>query len=239
MKGLLLPVRSALRPLVRRLRFGRVRWGSLRRTAPVSRRFGLERGRPVDRYYIEGFLAQHAGDVHGCVLEIGDPAYTRRFGGSKVTCEDVLHATPGNPQATIVGDLATGKGIPEDAFDCIILTQTLPFIYDVQAAVAGCYRALRPGGVVLATLPGISQISRYDMERWGDFWRFTDAGARRMFGEVFGSQNVAVLTYGNVLAACALLQGLAVEDLKAAELDYHDDDYQVIIVVRAAKGGAS
>jgi SAM-dependent methyltransferase len=202
---------------------------------PVSRVFGFDRGKPIDRHYIESFLQQHAADIRGTVLEVGDREYTSRFGGAVVTCSEVLHAVAGNPEATIVGDLATGKGIINENFDCIILTQTLPFIYEFQQAVSHCMRGLKPGGVVLATLPGISQISRYDMDRWGDYWRFTDASARRLFEDVFGVGNVQVESQGNVLVACAFLHGLAAEELKPSELAYHDPDYQVSICVRAQK----
>ncbi len=210
-------------------------WGSFRRLTPVSRVFGFDRGQPIDRYYIETFLFRNSADIQGHILEIGDASYTRLFGGDRVAKSDVLHVTPDNPRATLVGNMATGEGIPSDRFDCMILTQTLPFIYDVQAAVVNAHSALKPSGVLLATLPGISQISRYDMDRWGDYWRFTDASARRLFGSIFGLGNVTVETYGNVMAACAFLHGLAAEELKQAELDYQDPDYQVIITVRAVK----
>jgi SAM-dependent methyltransferase len=212
-------------------------WGDLRKLQPVSRTFGLDRGTPVDRHYIEGFLAAHAADIRGRVLEIGGPDYTRRFGGERVTRSDVLHAVAGNPLATLVGDLATGQGVPAGAFDCIILTQTLPFIYDLRGAVQGAFRALAPGGVLLVTVPGISQISRHDMDRWGDYWRFTDASLRRLLAEAFGEQGVSVEPHGNVLTACALLQGLAAEELTGEELDCADADYQVIIAARAVKAG--
>ena len=69
-------------------------------------------------------------------------------------------STPTRPEATIVADLADAAHIPADAFDCIILTQTLHLIFDVRAAVATVRRILAPGGVVLATVPGISQVDR-------------------------------------------------------------------------------
>jgi SAM-dependent methyltransferase len=201
-------------------KYMRIRWGNLRRLNPISRVFGFDRGQPIDRYYIETFLQRHRADIYGRVLEIGDPGYTRKFGGDRVTHSDVLHAIPGNPQATLVGDLATGEGIPKGTFDCLILTQTLLFIYDVSEAIANCYAVLKPGGVLLATFPGISHISRYDMDRWGDYWRFTTLSAKRLFGEVFSPENVAVQSYGNVLTAIAFLHGLAAEELrkKRAEL---------------------
>ena len=211
------------------------RWRHLRRLTPVSRVFGLDRGQSIDRYYIERFLQKHTADICGCVLEIGNSTYIRQFGCQQVTCSEVLHVTPGNPAATVIGNFETGEGIPQERFDCVILTQTLPFIYDIKAAMANIYAALRPGGVVLATLCGISQISRYDMERWGDYWRFTSLSTRRLFEEVFPPANVTVEAYGNVLAATALLYGLASHELRTQELDFRDPDYEVSITVRAVK----
>lgn len=213
-----------------------LRFGSLRRLTPVSRRFGWDRGGlPVDRYYIERFLQQHASDISGHVLEVRDDAYTRRFGGSKVTRADVLHPTTDNEKATIVADLTSADDVPSDTFDCIVLTQVLPFIPDVQAALRTLHRILRPGGVVLATVPGISQIVRYDMDRWGDYWRFTTLSARRVFECGFPDGDVRVEAHGNVLAAMSFLQGLSTRDLRPEELDYRDPDYEVLITVRATK----
>lgn len=212
-----------------------IRWGGFRKLNPISSVFGLDRGKPIDRYYIEAFLKRHSSDIHGRVLEISDPGYTHKFGGVRVTHSDVLHAVPGNPQATMVGDLTTGEGIPKETFDCMILTQTLSFIYDVPGAIAKCYAALKPGGVLLATFPGISQISRYDMERWGDYWRFTTMSAKRLFSEVFPAENVEVQSFGNVLTAITFLHGLAAEELTQKELVYHDPDYEVLITVRSVK----
>lgn len=210
-------------------------WGNMRRLKPISRVFGLNRGLPIDRYYIENFLSANKKDIRGHVLEIGEPEYTRKFGNKQVTHSDVLHAVPDNPEATLIGNLATGEGVPSQAFDCIILTQTLHVIEDVKAAIANSYRALKTDGVLFVSLPGISQISRYDMDRWGDYWRFTDLSAKKLFGEIFGQQNVSIETFGNVLVACAFLHGLASCELKQKELNYNDPDYQLMITVRAIK----
>jgi SAM-dependent methyltransferase len=214
-------------------------WPNLRNLEPQSRTFGLDRGTPIDRYYIENFLAQHRADVRGRTLEVGDATYTRRFGGARVTHADILHTPPGGRTATIVGDLATGHNIPRATFDCIILTQVLPFIFDVRAALAHAHAALKPGGVILATLPCISQISQYDMERWGDFWRFTTLSARRLFEEAFVNGTVEVESHGNALAATAFIQGMTTNDLTHAELDHHDPVYQLIVTVRAQRAGAT
>jgi glycosyltransferase involved in cell wall biosynthesis/SAM-dependent methyltransferase len=218
---------------------GQVDFGSLRRLAPISRKWGKDRGGPpIDRYYIERFLAAHAADIRGRVLEVGDDTYTRRFGTDAVERRDVLHALPGNPQATIVADLAGGGDeLPAAAFDCVILTQVLQMIGDPAAAVRTVHRILRPGGVVLATVPGISQVSRWDMESWGDYWRFTTLSARRLFEAGFPPEMVSVAPHGNVLAAIAFLHGLAAPELRGEELDHQDPDYQVLITVRAVRPG--
>jgi len=232
-------VRRWLRTQRQSLRYwppiGWARLGSLRRVTPVSRVFGIDRGQTICRYYVEDFLGRHAGDIRGCVLEIADNNYTRRFGGEHVTQSEVLHVQEGNPRATIVADLTSGDHLAAAAFDCIILTQTLQFIYNARAAIQTLYRILKPGGTLLATIPGISQISRYDMDRWGEYWRFTTLSARRLFEEAFPTGDVWITAYGNVLSANAYLYGLAAEELRQEELDYRDPDYEVLIAVRAVK----
>ncbi|MCF6158759.1 MAG: glycosyltransferase [wastewater metagenome] len=233
------PIRNWLRNLRQyrhRPGVGSVRFGDLRRTTPISREFGFDRGLPVDRYYIENFLATYAGDISGRVLEIGDDFYTQKFGGNRVSKRDVLHVTESSPQVTFIGDLTCADHIPSDIFDCIILTQTLHLIYDVRAALKTLYRILKPGGVLLATFPGISQISE---DQWGNswYWGFTTMSAHRLFTEIFPQSGVTVKAYGNVLTAAAFMYGLAAEELKQEEFNHYDPIYQVLITVRAIKSG--
>lgn len=236
----ILPV-SARQWLTRNFRYpyaGKIDFGDLRRTQPISRVWGLDRGLPVDRYYIEQFLAAQSTEVRGHALEIGENRYTLRFGGTKVTKSDILHVAEGTPNATIIADLTRAGHIPSETFDCIICTQTLHLIFEVELAIETLYRILKPGGVLLATLPGISQVSRYDMDRWGDYWRFTSASAKRLFGQHFSPQEIQIQVFGNVLTATAFLQGIAAQDLNPADLDVCDIDYEVLIGVKTVKGGA-
>lgn len=223
------------RRVARRARsVGPVRMGSLRRTSPLSRQFGYDRGLPVDRYYLEQFLAENAQVIGGAVLEVGDSEYTRRFGGSRVRQTDVLNIRPGGPETTIVADLADGTGIPSDSFDCLVITQTLHLVYELAAAVHTLRRILRPGGTVLATFPGISPISS---DVWAGSWNWalTPLSARRLFEEVFGEDNVEVRAYGNVLSSVAFLEGMAAQELRPAELDHLDSQYPMLVAVRAQR----
>jgi SAM-dependent methyltransferase len=145
---------------------------------------------------------------------------------------DVLDAREGNPVATLVADLADAPAIPDEAFDCIVCTQVLQYVYDLRAAAATLRRILAPGGVLLASVPGISQLSRHDADTYGEYWRFTAQAARRLFGDAFGGA-VEVRAAGNVYAATAFLQGLAIEDVEGAKLDVRDPDYELVVLVRA------
>lgn len=214
---------------------GGVCFGSLRRVRPISSSWGLERGQPIDRYYIERFLAQQADDIYGSVLEIGDNTYTHQYGQNRVTESVVLHVNEQREQVTLIGDLTDQNSIPAARFDCLILTQTLQLIFDLQTAVHTIYHSLKPGGVALVTVPGISQISRYDMDRWGHYWSFTTRSVEELFAVVFPRDHVFTHAYGNVLAAISFLHGLASQELRRHELDSVDPDYQLLITVRAVK----
>jgi SAM-dependent methyltransferase len=189
----------------------------------------------VDRYYIENFLLRvHAAAIRGRVLEVGDNTYTLRYAAHQVTQSDVLHVNDTNPNATIVGDLSRADHIPSGAFDCIILTQTLQFIYDAKAALATLHRILKPGGVLLLTVPGITHIGDQNWkESW--YWMFTVRSVQMLFGEAFPSDNIQITSHGNVLAATGLLYGMGASELTPEELDANDTNYPVIITVSARK----
>lgn len=208
---------------------GSVRFGDLKRLSPISPDFGFERGTPVDRYYIEAFLARNAADVRGRVLELADNNYTKCFGGARVEQSDVLNLKA-KPNATIVGDVVQPGTLPEAAFDCIIFTQALQYIFDVSAAVEMLYRALKPDGVLLATAPAVSPV-----DVWPWYWTFTSASLRRLLEDRFGNNAVSVEAHGNILVATAFLYGIATEELNTSDLNFDDSKYSVTVAARAIK----
>ena len=212
-------------------------FGDLTRTSPISTCFGFDRGTPVDRYYVEKFLREQGNLIRGKVLEVGDSTYSTKFSRGNIEALSVLqHAALGTDSNAIVGDLTDRTTLPEDGFDCFICAQTFQYIFELQRAVEGAYSLLKPGGVLLATLPGISQISRYDADRYGDYWRFTVDSVSRLFQPVFDG-GIQVTGFGNALAATLLLQGVPQEELPDITLlDVHDRDYPIIITVVARKG---
>lgn len=202
--------------------------------APLSENWGYDRGKPIDRHYIEAFLAGHSADVKGRLLEVAEDAYSRRFGGPRVTHQDILNVDASNPAATIVGDLADPATLPTAQFDCIILTQTLHLLFDMAAAVAQIHRALAPGGVALITVPGITPLDREDwLDSW--YWSLTGPALRRLLSGPFRPENVDVAIYGNLYAATAFLHGASVQEVSTRKLDIYDRAYPVTVAARAVK----
>lgn len=222
-------VGSVVSQLARRRR--PVLLGSLGRTRPVDRHWGSGRGQPVDRWYIERFLAGQRASITGRVLEVKDSGYTDRFGHG-VTERGVLDVDASNAQATYVADLAAGDALPGAHFDCFVLTQTLQYVYDLPAALVHAHRILAPGGALLATLPAVSRVTEPPLT---DYWRFTAESARRLFADAFGPDAVEVTAPGNVLTQIAFLAGLAVEDLGAAALAEDDPSFPLLVCVAARK----
>lgn len=215
---------------------GDVRFGDLRRLEPFCRDYGYNRGRPVDRYYIEGFLGRHAADIQGTVLEIGERAYTEQF-GTTVAESHMLHYSNAEG-ATYVDDLTTGKSVPDNMYDCVIFTQTLHLIYDMKSAVETLHRILKPGGILLCTVPGITQISDNEWNpSW--YWSLSPHSAKRLFGEVFAERDLDIECHGNMLAAVSFLMGLADEELTPRELDHQDVEYPVIVAIAARKSAVA
>lgn len=218
-----------------RIPAGRVDFGHLRQTKPISTCFGFDRdGGPVDRHYVNDFLTKSAYTISGRVLEIEDNEFTLRYGQKQNLQSEILHVYEGNPKATIIGDLSNAPHIEDNGFDCIILTQTLHLIYDFEAAMATCYRILKPGGVLLLTVPGITPIDHGEWKNiW--YWSFTEASVKRLAGNYFAPEKSEIRTYGNVLTATAFLYGLGLKDVTQEEVNHTDVHYPVVVAAKLTK----
>ncbi|MBD5503044.1 MAG: methyltransferase domain-containing protein [Lachnospiraceae bacterium] len=200
---------------------------------PVSKRFGAERGKPIDRIYIERFLEENRDKINGTVMEMADSEYTEMF-GKHVEQSLILHLN-GWGKSVIKGNLETGEGIQESSIDCFICTQTIQFIYDIHSAVRNIYKMLKPGGIALVTAHCLGQISLYDYYNWGEYWRFTDMSMQRLFAEAFDESEVTVQSWGTMKTAIAYQYGLCAEDLQKEDFEVQDKQYPVIVTVAARK----
>lgn len=237
MKDLLIriarPVRARVMQIIKPKRGYFLADNPVRSLQPISFKQGFDRGTPIDRYYIDQFLRKNADDIRGACLEIHDNDYTMAYGKERVTRSDVLDVKTNNKLANIYGDLKKLDIVKDGTYDCFILTHTLGLIDDYDAAIREMWRILKPGGVLLFVATVNGSIDATSPTK--DFWRFTPASTEYVFGKYFGTKNLAIQTYGNVLSGQCHWVGLAAEELTKDELDYHDPHYPIIIAMRAVK----
>ncbi len=201
-------------------------WGNLRRRDPFCAHWGYTRGTPVDRVYIESFLELHRSDIRGDVAEMMSGDYSRRFGAPDVRVH-VVDVDPRNAAATVRADLCARDALPPGSFDAWVLTQTLQFVPDPEAALANVRRSLRPGGVALITVPCASPLAATGAPS-GDLWRLTPAGLGALCRRAMPGARVDVRGWGTLTAMTAFLLGLAAEDLRPGDLGPSDPRYPLI-----------
>jgi SAM-dependent methyltransferase len=211
------PLRRVFRPFI----FIRVR--------PYSARYGANRGTPLDRVYIEQFLAQHAAAIRGEVLEVNDDNYTRMFGTDYNA--NVVDIRGSNERATLIVDLCEPGSLPRERFDCVILTQTLQFLPDPMAALTNLEASLVRGGVLLITVPALSRLDLADR----DYWRWTPLGLETLCRQALPDADVAVCAYGNPGTGAAFFVGLSAENVGKRVLGRDDPKFPVTTCARIDK----
>jgi SAM-dependent methyltransferase len=209
-----------------------VHWGNLRRRRPFSAYYGWDRGQPVDRLYIERFLDRMRDRIAGDVLEVRSRDYTDRFGSAGLRSH-VVDIDPSNQAATVVGDLCQSATLPPDAYDCVILTQTLQFLQTPDAAIGNLWRSLRAGGTLLITVPCAARVDHELAD--SDLWRWTPVGLRRFVERYCDGPVVHVEAGGNLVATLASTLGLAVEDLRDEDLAEDDPVFPIVACVALTK----
>jgi SAM-dependent methyltransferase len=198
---------------------------------PLSYEWGGDRGEPIFYHYICEFFEEFKADIQGHCLEFYNDMYTTRFGGSNVSKLDILNIDDSNPQATVVGDLTKPNNLPSDTFDCIICTHTLHLIFEMWKAVVDIHRLLKPGGILLTAVPGVSMCD----PGWGECWRFTPEGLQRLLGLAFPMDAITVRAYGNSLTAAGQLRGLIIQEFTPDEFNYHDPRFALELCSRSVK----
>ncbi len=193
----------------------------------------FDRGKPIDRYYIDQFIGQNKKYIKGNVLEMSDDSYAKAF-GQNIDKIDILDISPDHERATMIHDLQDTAWFPENKFDCYICIQTLQYLYDIKAGMKSAHKMLKKDGVLLVTAPGIAQLS-YEEGLYFEYWHFTEKTLYNLAKDA-GFSDIEVHTYGNAFATTAFLQGISLQDVKdRANLDHNDSWYPLIVTLVARK----
>lgn len=195
---------------------------------PVHEDWGYRRGTPIGRVYIDDFLDMERNYIVGDVMEVSETTYSEKFSNPKnvksitaIHVDDVYGCRKAN--------LETFEGLREKEFDTMIITQTLAYIYNLNAVAKNIHKALKNGGYAFITVSDIGHMGRVELENYGAYWGFHKDGCKKLFSNVFGEENVNVYTYGNAKTAICQLYGLCAEDLDDETLRFHDPIYPMII----------
>jgi SAM-dependent methyltransferase len=199
---------------------------------PLSDDHGIDRGTPIVRTYIEEFLGQHREAIRGSVLEIGDSRYTASFGAGRVTTGAVVDIDGANRRATLIADLNEASALPDDSFDCIILTEVLHLLKSPDTCLRSCHRALRENGSVLITVPALKRLKPQDPD--SDYLRYTPAGLELLLGRSWDGP-FRVTWYGNLRACVAFLVSHVSEEMGAEELAFRDERFPLTVAALAEK----
>ncbi|MCA9298902.1 MAG: methyltransferase domain-containing protein, partial [Phycisphaerales bacterium] len=197
---------------------------------PISPMVGNDRGTPIDRYFIDRFIEKNAHLVRGRVLEVKDRSYVDRFGGDRVTEVDVVDVIE-NPNANILADIRDLAPIADDTYDCLIITQVLQYVDDLDAAIATMKRVLEPGGSMLVTVPTMGKLDGQDDDVVGHFWRLSSDSARWLWGKHFAEEDLQIEAWGNVLLGLGFWIGLAQEELPRRAFAHFDPSYACGVMI--------
>ena len=202
----------------------------------LSNDYGDSRGTPITRYYIQHFFLNLNHFDWGNCLEFEDNRYTNQFGRNVTKYNTFKFSNKYNDKGNLItGDLTKISLLPKERFDFIICTNVLNFIFDFESAIKGIYKMLKKDGKCIITLDGpSSHISRYDMERWGDYWRFTNLSAKKIF-ERSNFKIEQNTVYGNPYACSAQLNGFSIQDIDQSKLFPSEKDYQLLIALFLSK----
>lgn len=216
--------------------FIKPRWAYLLfgNTNPVSMFYGFDRGLPIDRYYIEEFLEQNKQYIKGVCLEVQDDGYCKKYGQDRVIKQDILDIVSNNKKATIIADIKDLSQIKDFTYDCIVLTQVLQYVDDLDGAIAECKRVLKNQGVLLVTLPSAAKIDP-DAGTKNDYWRFTEASAKYLFSKYFESSKLEIKTHGNAALLWQSLAGFSQQDTYKKFFKMNNPAFPLIVTVRGIK----
>ncbi len=208
----------------------------LNRTTPFNKTAGTAGGGAIDRYYITEFLNQNAVCIAGNVLESLNASDAGGWGGASINSSKLL-INNGEGQPVIIPESGTTRQKQTPQYDCILLVQFLHQVYDYKKMMRFCFQSLKKGGVLLLTVPGISTTGYGGRNDDTPYWNFTGNAINRFLAEYFNPADIRVTTYGNVLAATALLHGIGASALTPLELSENDPNYQVIVAAKVTKHG--
>ncbi|MBI2086880.1 MAG: class I SAM-dependent methyltransferase [Candidatus Zambryskibacteria bacterium] len=129
----------------------------------------------VRRYFIDEFFFSKSSLIKGKVVDIGGKKKNKRgsFDIDKLGVEVIYVNIEKRDEPDILADAATIP-LPDNSYDVAIAAELLEHVPDPLKVLKEARRLLRPGGIVLATVPFMYPLHAdpFDFGRYTDhFWK--------------------------------------------------------------------
>ncbi len=132
------------------------------------------------------WLAQHAADITGVVLDIGSGSGSDKEGRKyrDYFPQAALYVTSevsADFDVDLVLDVRNMPEVDDATYDCVFCSGVLEHVDDYQSGIDEITRIIKPGGILLLGLPFRQAIHLAPH----DFWRFTEYGLRYLLEDNF------------------------------------------------------
>lgn len=137
--------------------------------------------------------------AHGRFLDLGcgsTPFWSAVVG--QVARYDAVDLWPRSDKVTFVGDVQALEMVQEASYDSAICIEVLEHVPEPGHAVASMARILKPGGVVVISVPHLSRL--HDLPH--DYFRYTEYGLRYLLQKA-GLEVISLQAKGGLLTFLA------------------------------------
>lgn len=206
---------------------GAIDFGDFRGQLPFCPQFGSLRGTPIDRYYLDKFIAEIREEVVGNTLEIGGKKDNRLLYGVNKAAPYLTMDLAGKG-LDIIGDAHDISAVEKGSLDSVIIFNVLEHCQRPWVVVDNIYEWLKDNGQVFCMVPNAQRVHNFPK----DYWRIFPDAIDSLFAR-FPHRKLYI--YGNPLTTIASYMGVAAEELKAEELDAAQENYPVASCIHARK----
>ena len=203
---------------------------TLRSIKKHSEKFGFDRGTPIDRYYIDHFLKNlNLENNFNRSLEFGEILYSDSFKvKEKYFLSHPEYETRDIASNQILFDLNSEHSYEGTKFDLILSTNVINFTKNPFVSIKHHIDMLNSRGTLVLTVSASMPISKFDAERWGDYWRFTPDGLNQLLRTLNCEYHIK--SFGSFVTSIAFLCGLSAEEIDATDLNKNDDSYPIVVM---------
>jgi len=206
----------------------KIAWGDLRRKYPICPFYGMTRGTPIDRYYLQKFIRKIKKEVTGKAIEFGGTRSEFSQYQFSLVNEYLAVDIIETPEVDIVGNIFDKSLFKNNSCDSIIIFNVLEHLDNPDKAIDNMNHWLKPGGKIFCMVPNAQRVHFYPK----DYWRFMPDGLAELFKKF---KKTHCFVYGNLTSTIASLMGISVEELSTRELDECNPYYPVATCLIAQK----